>query len=377
MKLRFIHTADLQLGMTRHFLDVGAQERFTQARIDSIRALGRIAQEEGCDFAVIAGDTFEHNQVDRKTVSRSLEAIREIRIPVFMLPANHDPLSDDSVFSSPSFIASKPPNLTVISNSEPIPVAEGVEILGAVWRSKRPERDLVAEVIERLSSSSDRLRILVAHGIVDSLAADKDNSCNISLSSMERAVADGTIHYIALGDRHSVTSLGSTGKIWYSGSPEPTDFGETRVGFVLVVELDLERATVREFPTATWRFEFIDGFEVNSRSDIELLESKLDRMTAREKTILKLRLKGGLSIGLRSELETLVERQRLLFGGLQLIDSEVVTIPQDDDFDDLELSGFAKSTLEVLRVRATGEGPDALAAREALAIYIRLAKSRS
>ena len=38
--MRFLHTADWQLGMTRHFLDADAQARFTAARMDVIGRIG-------------------------------------------------------------------------------------------------------------------------------------------------------------------------------------------------------------------------------------------------------------------------------------------------------------------------------------------------
>ena len=77
---RFLHTSDWQLGMTRHFLSEGAQERYSQARFDAIRTMGRIAKEENCQFMLVCGDAFESNQVDRKTVARALEAAHVIRL---------------------------------------------------------------------------------------------------------------------------------------------------------------------------------------------------------------------------------------------------------------------------------------------------------
>ena len=74
--IRFLHTSDWQLGMTRHFLSEGAQERYSQARFDAIRTMGRVAKEEGCGFMLVCGDTFESNQVDRKAVARALEALK-------------------------------------------------------------------------------------------------------------------------------------------------------------------------------------------------------------------------------------------------------------------------------------------------------------
>ena len=55
---RFLHTADWQLGMTRHFLSPEAQGRFAQDRIDAIRQIGDIAREQGAQFVVVCGDVF-------------------------------------------------------------------------------------------------------------------------------------------------------------------------------------------------------------------------------------------------------------------------------------------------------------------------------
>ena len=63
--MRFLHTGDWQLGMTRHFLNDGAQARFTEARFQAVVRMAEIAREEGCSFAVVAGDVFETNQVGR------------------------------------------------------------------------------------------------------------------------------------------------------------------------------------------------------------------------------------------------------------------------------------------------------------------------
>ena len=73
---KFLHTADWQLGMTRHFLSDEAQARFTAARIEAITTIGALAVQEGCSFVVVGGDVFESNQVERQVVVRSLEAMK-------------------------------------------------------------------------------------------------------------------------------------------------------------------------------------------------------------------------------------------------------------------------------------------------------------
>jgi DNA repair exonuclease SbcCD nuclease subunit len=59
-------------------------------------------------------------------------------VPVFILPGNHDPLNAASVYRSSTFIERKPPQVNVIENTDPIQVVDGVELVGALWVSKRP-----------------------------------------------------------------------------------------------------------------------------------------------------------------------------------------------------------------------------------------------
>jgi len=84
--MRFVHTADWQLGMTRHYLNGEAQPRYSAARRDVVAALGPLAAETGAEFVVVAGDVFEHNQLAPRVVSQSLEAMRAISARSFMGP---------------------------------------------------------------------------------------------------------------------------------------------------------------------------------------------------------------------------------------------------------------------------------------------------
>ena len=219
---RFLHTSDWQLGMTRRYLKEGEQEKFAQARIDAIKKLGEIATAEGCEFIVVSGDVFDSNQVDRRTVVRALEALAGIAASVYLLPGNHDPLNEASVYRSSAFLDNKPDKVHVIENEEPIEVSKGVEIVGTPWLVKKIVHDPVANACAELEPTKG-LRICVTHGIVDSLSPDKSDLSLIVQQDAEKLITDGLIHYLAVGDRHSATEVGDTGRIWYSGSPEPTE----------------------------------------------------------------------------------------------------------------------------------------------------------
>ena len=59
--VKFLHTADWQLGMARHYLSHDAQARFSAARLDVVEQMARLATNEQCEFVVVCGDVFESN----------------------------------------------------------------------------------------------------------------------------------------------------------------------------------------------------------------------------------------------------------------------------------------------------------------------------
>ena len=205
--MRFVHTADWQLGMTRHFLNGEAQPRYSAARRDAVAGLGPLAADAGAEFVVVAGDVFEHNQLAPREVSQSLEAMRAIGVPVYLLPGNHDPLDASSVYTSALFTAECPDNVTVLDRAGVHEVRPGLQIVAAPWRSKAPTTDLVGEVLDDLPADGVT-RIVVGHGGVDIFVPDKDRPSLIRLAALEAAIARGAVHYVALGDKHSRMQVG-------------------------------------------------------------------------------------------------------------------------------------------------------------------------
>ena len=301
--IRFLHTADWQLGMTRHFFSEGVQERYAQARFDAIRTIGRIAREEDCAFVLVCGDAFESNQVDRQTVARTCEALKDVPVPVYILPGNHDPLNAASVYLSSTFIDQKPDQVHVIDDHTPKEIAAGVELLGAPWKSKRPVVNPLDELLAEIAINDGITRIVAGHGIVDAFTPDKDAPGVIAVDMLGQAIAERKAAFIALGDRHSATPIGETGRVWYSGSPEATDFREDRSGYALVVELDGERIGTREVQVGQWCFEERKQLELNHAEDVERLNQWLQSLENKERTVLRLRLAGGLTLSLHVDLQ--------------------------------------------------------------------------
>ncbi|OBI93489.1 exonuclease SbcCD subunit D [Mycobacterium sp. 1245805.9] len=374
--MRFLHTADWQLGMTRHFLAGDAQPRYSAARRDAVAGLGALAAEVGAEFVVVAGDVFEHNQLAPQVIGQSLEAMRAIGIPVYLLPGNHDPLDASSVYTGALFTAECPDNVTVLDRAGVHEIRPGLEIVAAPWRSKAPTTDLVAEVLDGLTPSPGT-RILVAHGGVDVLDPDRDKPSLIRLPKLEDALKQGAVHYVALGDKHSLTKVGDSGRVWYSGSPEVTNFDdvESDPGHVLVVDVDDDGVTVEPRHIGRWRFVTLHR-QVDTSRDIADLDMNLDLMKDKERTVVRLALTGSLTVTDRAALDACLDRYARLFAHLRTWDShtDLAVVPADGEFTDLGIGGFAASAVDELVATAReGDSAEAADAQAALALLLRLA----
>lgn len=374
--MRFLHTSDWQLGMTRAFLTPEASARFSQARIDAIAALGRLAGEHDAKFIVVAGDVFESSQISRETLVRTLEALKQLPVPVFLLPGNHDPLDGASIFSTKEF-RDAPEHVIVIRDQTPIPVpgAEGVEVVGAPWRTRHPNADLCAELAAALAPAPAGVtRIAVCHGQTDNLSPDLSQPAIIGLARAETALREGRFHYLALGDRHSVTPVGESGRVWYSGAPVATDFVEEDPNQALLVDADAEHCEITTLAVGDWHF-VAEHFTVNDAGDVERFRSWLDDLPGKERTAVKVAFTGSVNLATAGALDEVMEARRELFASLRLRErtTDLAVVPDEPDQDSVSLAGYAKATWDELLAQSK-EGDET--AGDALRLLYRLSRTR-
>jgi DNA repair exonuclease SbcCD nuclease subunit len=370
--IRFIHSSDWQLGMTRAFLTEEAASRFNQARIDAIAKLGELAIEHEARFILVAGDVFESNQLSRQTVLRTLNALSALPVPILLLPGNHDPLDGSSIFDTKEFLEA-PEHIIVIRDTSAIsiPKIKGVEIFGAPWPTKHPSSDLCSDLVESLEPSENVVRIIVAHGQVDSLAPDTSRPDIITLGRVEPTIESGSIHYIALGDRHSVTPVGGTGRIWYSGAPLVTAFDEVEPNKALLVELEFEGGCeVKPLEVGKWEF-IAKHFVVNGMDDLEQLKEWLAKLPNKERTAIKIGFEGSINLTTDAALEEIMETNSELFASLRKRErtSDLVIVPDSMDQDSVDLVGYAKEAWDELVLKAQNDDE---AAKDALKLFYRL-----
>lgn len=360
--------------MTRAFLSTEAMSRFSQARIDVVGRLGALAQEHEAQFIVVAGDVFESNQLSRVTLTRALDALSSLPVPIYLLPGNHDPLDGSSIFNTREF-HEVGGSVFVLRDTSPaaVPGVDGVEIYGAPWPTKHPSSDLCGDLLESLPSADDALRIVVAHGQVDELSPDQSRPEIIDLAKVEAALDSGLVQYVALGDRHSLTQVGRTGRVWYSGAPLVTAFDEVEPNTALLVEIESGGdCSTRALEVGQWEF-IAEHFVVNGAEDIDRFRAWLDGLPNKQRTAIKVGFEGSVNLAEDAMLAELMDSRADLFASLRKRErtSDLVTVPDRLDQNSLDLAGYAKSAWDEL-VAKTQQGNEV--AQDALKLLYRLSR---
>ena len=371
--------------MTRYFLKGEAQARFTQDRIDLIPGLADLCEKHGAGFVVVCGDVFDSNHVAPQTVVRAAEKLSRFAYPMFILPGNHDPLNAASVYDTDAFKA-LPDHIMVVRDhaiyrSDKLP---SIEIVGAPWFNKQPTIDLCGQLVDSLEPvAAGVTRIVLAHGQLDSLMPDTSHPACLSQEKITAALAEQKLHYLALGDRHSVTDCHASGRIWYSGTPVATDFTETAPNKVLLVDASVgidPRPRVEEIETGQWRFLRVQK-SIDTKEDLLGLQEQLEKIENKERTSVLLSLSGSVSLSISADLDLLVEQHRDLFASLRIdeLRTDLSVVPDQLEYEEMSLSGYARDCWDELAEQAKQSGGDApiseeaQVARDALALMYRLA----
>lgn len=367
--MRFVATADWQLGMPAAFLPDEARARFAQDRIDVLRRIDEVAREHEASFVVVAGDVFDANQLHPSVVARAFDALREWSVPVYLLPGNHDPLDAASIYRSREFVDGRPGQVHVLASAGVHEVAPGVDLVAAPWLTKFPLEDLVAGALAEVVPDSERIRVVVGHGGL--LGIDPADPSLLDREVITGALESGVVDVAILGDRHSATQVAP--RLWYPGTPEVTRHRETDPGHVLVVDIDEQSHAVTVAPVRVGRWSFLTvEAAVDGEPDLDEIERRLDDIEHKHLTAVRLALTGTLTVGQKARLDALLARSADRFAAIGLWErhTDVAVRPDDDEFGALGLTGFAADAVTELVDQLEGSAADE--ARDALGLLYRL-----
>jgi DNA repair exonuclease SbcCD nuclease subunit len=360
MALRFIHTSDWHLGRAFGDAGEGVAGKLRDARFQAIRRLAAEARERGATVILVAGDVFENQLVAPATVHRALALMAEATDIVWhLIPGNHD--LDAPCGAWEEARRGKPPNVVMHFEARPfmLEVNGGppAVLLPAPLRTRDPGEDPTAWM-DTADTALEALRLGLAHG-----RTRQFGDPNPGAIDTRRAEAAG-LAYLALGDEHHRREAGP--RAWYSGTPEPEEFrpapddrSRAPGGYALLVRLDGPGAPPVVTPIETGEFVWrLVEANLMAEQDVDALAAQLAALPEIERTVLKLTLRGALTLAAH---ERLGQFDRTVLPRFQLVidDREKLAVAVDPaELDAIDAEGVVRRAIDLLRAEAGASDPD-------------------
>lgn len=354
----FIHTADWQLGKPFAWAEPEVRSALTDARFDAIDTIGQMASEHSVTHIFVAGDVFDTEGPDPRTIVQALSRMERHPCKWWLLPGNHDFVRAGGLWDR--IEARLPSNVNLIPEAQPCELDHGVWLLPAPL-VHRHQNDDPTESFDTMETPGAILRIGLAHGSIVDFGAQGETKNQIA---PDRAARSG-LDYLALGDWHGLLQVNS--RTWYSGTPEVDRFQRDKPGKALLVELEQGgEPIVTEFRTGKyqwlkrdWRVDDFAGFEAERA---QLLD-ECDPAT----TLVRMTLTGITTLTDRvAMLSALEDDLAHRFRYFSYSATDLVAKPSDDDLAAFSAEGILGAAASTLNTRAQEEGPESLIARRAL-----------
>jgi len=171
------------------------------------------------DLVILAGDTFDSHRVPQNLVERAAAIMAEARLPIVLLPGNHDPAVSEGLYRGEVLGAVSNLHIIGVTHDEAIVFDDlSLEVRG---RAHLDYDDMIPFEIPRVRPPRrTRWRIAVGHGHYEP-APDRSIGPRPSwLIGDDEIVATGA-DYVALGHWNRAICVGNgTVPAYYSGSPE-------------------------------------------------------------------------------------------------------------------------------------------------------------
>jgi DNA repair protein SbcD/Mre11 len=239
---RFLHTGDLHLDSPFVGLTAQAPPEVARAlRESTLQAWDRIVKlglDEQVDFAVVAGDVFEH--ANRSLLAQirfrdGLSRLADAGIPSFVVTGNHDPLSG----WEPSVRWPAATHRFAAGAVEAVPVVRGGREIARVYGTSYAVRDVTENLALRFRRDADApYAVAVLHANV----GGQPGHFPYSPCTLGDLRASG-IEYWALGHVHRPGVLSAEHPtVVYCGNPQGRDPGEPEPRGAYVVHVGADGA---------------------------------------------------------------------------------------------------------------------------------------
>jgi DNA repair protein SbcD/Mre11 len=323
---RFLHIADIHLGFDRYDSPERTKDFFLAFR----DVLQKYAIAENVDFVVIAGDLFEHRNLQPNILNQAkfcLLELNEAGIPVIAIEGNHDNTPYGTKTSWLRYLSNW--NNLILLEPETvdgrmiyapwdadqkrggyIDLDCGVRILGSQWYGSAAPKAIaqLADAIQALPPAPAHTVMLFHHGLENQIARYQGALRYSDLLPLKQAGVD----YLALGHIHK--NYEEQGWVYNPGSLEANSIEENnfkRGAYLVEIRSDSIQAELKQnyYQRSTVRLKYTtsgqEDVEEIEEGAIALLQQAIQtrKLDPAAQPIVELRIEGPISFD-RLELDT-------------------------------------------------------------------------
>lgn len=356
--MRFLHSADWQLGKSFGRFEPDLRAALGEARFDMIDTIGDLARDAGINHVLVAGDVFDTEWPEDRTIVQAVSRMQRHACRWWLLPGNHDYARNGGLWDRVR--AKQSPNIAVLDAPEPVEIEKGAWLLPAPL-VHRHNLDDPTSLFDTMATPAGALRSGLAHGSIHDFGSRGETPNYLAPDRARRSELD----YLALGDWHGVLEIDA--RTWYAGTPETDRFHRDEPGHLLRVEVEpgglpqVTRLRTGKFQwlKRDWRVDAATAF----KAECAQLFGDINPAT----TLLQLRLAGIVSLADRVAIlaslgHDLAHRLRYLENQAD----DLVARPTEADIEALSTEGISGAAATRLAALIETGGPEAIIAKGAL-----------
>lgn len=348
--IRFLHTADWQIGTQFGQFEPDEAAHLAEARFETVRRIAGEGAARKVDAVLVAGDVFDLQTVSDTVIRRLFGALQAFTGPWIMLPGNHDAALVESVWTRAQRLNCIAPNVRVV-------LEPGVVLLDACRcallcapLTQRITYDDTTGFFDTTETPAGYHRVGLAHGSVSGILQEGIDSSNPIAPTR---AASARLDYLALGDWHGHLRVDE--RTWYAGTHEQDRFRANDPGFMLDVTLQEPGAAPVVEPVRVGQYQWHRWDEtISVPTDVDSLKARLATLGSHD--VLRVTVGGTAALADAEAIHVAVEEARARVRALRVDLSGLQVLPTADDLAELGAqSGYLAKV--VARLRGLQEDP--------------------
>ncbi len=294
--LKILHTGDLHIGREYRKQEQENPEiakRYRQARLDALAHAVRLANENICDYFVVAGDLYDKKSVSVKQQEMVCGILGECACPVLVIPGNHDYYEGDGDGLWNVFQSHARENTVLLTEEQPYEPESGKAVFyPCICKDRYSQVNALTWLKKCQKRDSVKWNVGIAHGALEGLSYDQEKKYyymtkeELELCRMDLWLLGHT--HVPDPKEQQIRNV----RIFNAGTHQQTDFADNAPGSVFLIKaIDKSQVIAEKIFTSVIHFAKEDIILVHGDS----LEDKLADAIAgyeKERTSLRVTISG-------------------------------------------------------------------------------------